>query len=131
MEDPSRGDEHSQILRTLHYLTDVYGPRLTGSPQYKAAADWCVTQFKEWGMANVHLEPWDFGHPGWSNERLSVHLVSPVRDALVVEAIAWTPGTTAVRGQALQVIPPERPTQEQYTAWLKGIKEKVKGKSCW
>jgi carboxypeptidase Q len=121
--------EHSQILRTLHYLTDVYGPRLTGSPQYKAAADWCVGQFTEWGLTNAHLEPWDFGHPGWSNERLSVHLVSPVKDALVVEALAWTPGTNGrVRGQAVQVIPPERPTQEQFTAWLDGIKGSVKGK---
>jgi carboxypeptidase Q len=24
--------DNSQILRTLHFLTDVYGPRLTGSP---------------------------------------------------------------------------------------------------
>jgi len=32
--------EHSQIMRTLHFLTDVYGPRLTGSPNLKAAQDW-------------------------------------------------------------------------------------------
>src|SRR6185503_2027764 len=63
------GQEHSQILRTLHYLTDVYGPRLTGSPSHKAAAEWAIRQMTEWGFENGHLEPWDFGHPGWVNER--------------------------------------------------------------
>ena len=31
--------QHSQIMRTMHFLTDVYGPRLTGSPNHKAAAE--------------------------------------------------------------------------------------------
>ena len=30
--------EHSQIMRTLHMLTDRYGPRLTGSPNFENAA---------------------------------------------------------------------------------------------
>lgn len=84
---------NSRILETLHVLTDVYGPRLTGSPNLKSAADWVVKQTTEWGLANAHLEPWEFGHPGWLNERLAVHVVSPIKDALVVEALAWTPGT--------------------------------------
>ena len=70
--------ERSQIMRTLHMLTDVYGPRLTGSPNLKAAQDWVVHQAGEWGLANAHLEPWEFGHDGWSNERVAVHLVAPV-----------------------------------------------------
>ena len=41
---------HSQILRTLHFLTDVYGPRLTGSPSHKAAAEWAITQMQTWGL---------------------------------------------------------------------------------
>lgn len=36
--------DNSQILRTLHYLIDVYGPRLTGSPNLKAAQDWVVKE---------------------------------------------------------------------------------------
>ena len=62
--------EHSQILRTLHFLTDVYGPRLTGSPNLKAAQDWVVQETTRWGLKNAHLEPWNFGHPGWVNEKL-------------------------------------------------------------
>jgi hypothetical protein len=29
---------------------------------------------------NAHLEPWSFGHPGWVNEKLSVHAISPFKD---------------------------------------------------
>ena len=61
--------EHSQIMHTLHMLTDRYGPRVTGTPNHEAAAKWVVKQFNKWGFKNAHLEPWDFGHPGWSNER--------------------------------------------------------------
>ena len=59
------GMNRSQIMRTLHFLTDVYGPRVTGSPSLKAAGEWAVKTMEGWGMKNGHLEPWDFGHPGW------------------------------------------------------------------
>ena len=100
----------SQILQTLHVLTDVYGPRLTGSPNLKAAGEWAVQQMTSWGLKNGHLEPWDFGRDGWANERVTAHLITPVKDALVVEVLAWTPSTTGVaRGQALQITLPTRP----------------------
>ena len=70
--DPSINDkirkeeaDHSQVMRTQHFLTDVYGPRLTGSPNHKAAAEWAVKTMTEWGMTNGKLEPWDWNHPGW------------------------------------------------------------------
>jgi carboxypeptidase Q len=68
--------DHSQIMHTMHYLTDIYGPRLTGSPNHKAAADWAIGEMKAWGFENAHLEPWDFGHPGWSNERATGYIIS-------------------------------------------------------
>lgn len=121
--------ERSQIMKTMHMLTDVYGPRLTGSPNHKASAEWAVKQMTAWGMDNAHLEPWDFKHPGWANERLSAHLVSPVKDALVVEALAWTPGTKgAVTARAHQLLLPERPTQDQLTAFFASQKANVRGK---
>lgn len=99
--------EHSQILKYLHYLTDVHGPRLTGSPQYKAAADWAAKELTGLGLQNARLEPWDFGHPGWTNERFAAHLVAPVKDALVGEVVAWTPGTKgAIRAAAIRIEPP-------------------------
>ncbi|HEX7173766.1 MAG TPA: M20/M25/M40 family metallo-hydrolase [Pyrinomonadaceae bacterium] len=122
------GTDNSQIMRTIHFLTDLYGPRLTGSPSHKAAAEWAAKQMESWGMKNARLEPWDFKHPGWQNERLSAHIVAPVKDALVCEALAWTPGTNGtVTGRAFQLITPERPTRERLDAYLNSIRERVRG----
>src|SRR6476646_3711558 len=121
--------ERSQIMKTMHMLTDVYGPRLTGSPNHKAAADWAVKQMTSWGLENAHLEPWDFGHPGWLNERLTAHITSPVKDALVAEVLAWTPGTNGVvTAPAYLLALPDRPTAEQLTAFLDSEARNVKGR---
>jgi hypothetical protein len=121
------GTSNSQIMRTLHVLTDVYGPRLTGSPNLKGAGEWVVQQMTTWGLQNARLEPWDFGHPGWLNERLSAHIVSPVKDALVTEALAWTPSTNGpVRAAAVQITLPQRPTQDSLNAYFAQIKDTVK-----
>jgi len=123
------GNFRSQIMRTMHFLTDVYGPRLTGSPNYKAAAEWALEQMKTWGLENGHLEPWDFGHPGWANERFSAHIVSPIKDQLTCEVVAWTPGTDGtVTGQVFQIVLPEKPAAEDLDRYLESVKDKVKGK---
>ena len=123
------GRANSQIMRTMHYLTDVYGPRLTGSPNHKNAAAWAVEQLTGWGLENGHLEPWQFGHPGWLNERFSGFIVSPVTDTLVGEVLAWTPSTNGVVvGEAVQVIPPDRPTDAELTAWIEQTRPSVRGR---
>ena len=123
------GTENSQVMRTVQQLTDVYGPRLTGSPNLKAAADWAVRQMESWGLKNARLEPWDFGRVGWLNERLSAHITAPVKDHLVCEALAWTPSTNgAAAGQAVQLVPPERPTKAQLDAHLAGFAARVRGR---
>ena len=121
--------ERSQIMKTMHMFTDLYGPRLTGSPNHKAAADWAVKQMTAWGFDNAHLEPWDFKHPGWLNERLTAHIIAPVKDPLVCEVLAWTPSTKGtVTAKALQLILPERPTQEQLTSFFANNKARVRGR---
>jgi hypothetical protein len=121
--------EHSQVMHTLHKLTDRYGPRLTGSPNYEAAANWVVKQLTEWGFQNAHLEPWDFGHPGWMNEHAYGLMTAPVHDNLTFEVLAWTPSTKGVvRGNAVQVPLPVTPTQEQMKAFLAENESKVKAK---
>ena len=125
----AEGNEHSQIMRTLHYLTDVYGPRMTGSPNFKAAGEWAIKTMESWGFSNGHLEPWDWGHPGWANERFSAHIVAPVKDQLTAEVLAWTPGTEGtVTAQAYQMIVPDNPTPATLSAFLDSQKEHVKGK---
>src|ERR1039458_1900815 len=102
--------EKSQIMETLHMLTDRYGPRVTGTPGHEAAAKWAVKQLTDWGLKNARLEPWEFGHPGWSNERASAFLISPVQENLKFEVLAWTPSTTGrVTASAVQLVPPQGP----------------------
>jgi carboxypeptidase Q len=121
--------QRSQIMKTMHMFTDIYGPRLTGSPNHKNAADWAVRQMTAWGLQNAHIEPWDFGHPGWLNERLTAHIIAPVKDALVCEVLAWTPSTKGVvQAKAMQLLLPDRPTQEQLTSVLAGLRSRVKGR---
>jgi carboxypeptidase Q len=121
--------ERSQIMQTLHRLTDVYGPRLTGSPNLKAASEWVVAQTTGWGLQNARLEPWDFGRPGWVNERTAAFLVAPVRDSLVVETLAWTPGTNGpVTAPVVVLEPPARPTREQLDAFFARHIDLVKGR---
>jgi carboxypeptidase Q len=143
--------QNSQVMRTLHFLADVHGPRLTGSPQHKAAAEWAVKTMTSWGMVNGNLEPWDWNKPGWANEHLAVHVTAPYKDALVVEALAWTPGTSGtVKTKAFNLVVPEgpladpaadanaagrggrgpvrlQPTEAELTTYLESIKDKVKG----
>jgi hypothetical protein len=122
-------NSHSQIMRVLHVLTDVYGPRVTGSPSLKAAGEWAIKEMQSWGFSNGHLEAWDFGHPGWVNERFSAHITSPVKDQLTCEVLAWTPGTDgAVTAQAYQLQMPDRPTPSELAAFLEREKAKVKGR---
>src|ERR1700730_14904357 len=103
---------NSQIMKTEHMLTDVYGPRLTGSPNHKNAAEWAIKQMTAWGLANGHLDSSGSGHVGWLNERLTAHLIAPVKDVLTCEVLSWTPSTRGVvRARAHQLILPERPTQ--------------------
>jgi hypothetical protein len=121
--------DNSQIMKTMHWFTDVYGPRLTGSPNHKAAADWAVKQMLAWGFDKAELEAWDFGHPGWVNERASGFITSPVQDSLVFEVLSWTPGTKkAVKAQAFNMVLPDRPTQEELTTYLNSVQVGVKGK---
>ena len=132
--------ENSKILHTLHILTDLYGPRLTGSPNHVNAAKWAAAEMKSWGFDNTALEPWDFGHPGWVNERNTGLMISPVQDTLTYEVLAWTPSTKgAVTADAVHIVPPQfpspanpnimqQPTQEELTAYLASVKALVKGK---
>jgi hypothetical protein len=97
------GFQHSKVMEITSYLTDVYGPRLTGSPNYKEAADWAQKTMKDWGLSNVHLESFPFGR-GWQNQRFVAHAVTPRTYPLIGYPKAWTPGTKgAVTGEAVMV----------------------------
>lgn len=97
------GLNRSEVMDHIFHLTDVIGPRLTASPQLKEAADWTRRQLADWGLANAHLEGFQFGR-GWSFTACEVRMTSPRAFPLLALPKAWTPGTNGpVRGQVVQV----------------------------
>ncbi|HXK10491.1 MAG TPA: M20/M25/M40 family metallo-hydrolase [Vicinamibacteria bacterium] len=118
------GFRRSQVMETAAQLTDVHGPRLTGSPQYKGAADWARQQLETWGLSSAHLESWPFGR-GWSFERCSAHVVSPTTFPLVALPKAWTAGTSGpVRGKVMRV-------KAESESDVEALKGKVAGMVLW
>ncbi len=114
--DQIRAEEtnNSKIMWIIHEIADVYGPRLTGTPNLRNAQDWAVETMKGWGLANPHLEPWTFQPPsaatptpGWANLELTADAVSPFTGQLIVKPLAWTPGTKGpVTATVVQLLPP-------------------------
>jgi len=117
----SEGLERSQVMQTLSYLTDVIGPRLTGSPNMKAANEWTKTKMTEWGLVNAHLESWgEFGR-GWSFDRASIHVVEPVPFPVIGYPKAWTPGTSgAITSEVIFADIKTEADFEKYRGKLKG-----------
>lgn len=105
---------NSKIMWIIHEVADVYGPRVTGTPNLKAADDWAVKTMASWGLVNTHLEPWTFQPPsaatpvpGWENMDLLAEAVAPFHGQLMVKPLAWTPSTKgAVTGKVVQLDPP-------------------------
>ena len=90
--------QNSKVMDHAFYLTDVYGPRLTGSPGYKAAAEWAVREMKKWGLANAQLEKWGPFGRGWTNLKFVAALKEPQYTPLIGTARPWSPGTNGPVG---------------------------------
>jgi carboxypeptidase Q len=98
------GLQRSQVMELESYLTDVYGPRLTGSPHIREAAEYAQRTMKEWGLANVRLESFPFGR-GWQNQRFVAHALTPRAYPLIGYPKAWTPGTKGpITGEAVMAV---------------------------
>jgi carboxypeptidase Q len=96
------GSQHSHIMEVMGYLTDVYGPRLTNSPNIREAGDYAVKTLSSWGLSNVHEETWGPFGRGWSNELFEANEISPRHFPLIAYPKAWTPGTNgAVTADAI------------------------------
>jgi carboxypeptidase Q len=116
----SEGFHHSQVMATIAHLTDYIGPRLTGTPELKEANEWTRHQLADWGLANAHLEGWEFGR-GWSFSRAVVAMVTPRQTQLAALPKAWTPGTQGeVRGDAVRVTVDTMADFEKYRGKLAG-----------
>jgi hypothetical protein len=101
-EDPmiarikDEGMNHSQVMQTLSYLTDVIGPRLTASPGMKRSNEWTRDTLTKWGLQNAHLESWGPFGRGWSLKRFSAQVSSPMDIPLIAYPKAWSPSVKVV-----------------------------------
>ena len=84
----------SQVMATLGYLTDVIGPRLTGSPGMKRANEWTREKLAGWGLENAHVEKWGTFGKGWTLKRFSIQVIEPQCIPLIAYPKAWSPGVT-------------------------------------
>ena len=112
---------NSKVMDTMFYLTDVYGPRLTNSPNYKAAGDWAVKRLSEYGLANAHEEKWGPFGRGWANKYFEAHMVEPQFASLVGVPLAWTEGTPgSLTGEPILAVIRTDADMEKYKGKLKG-----------
>lgn len=87
------GSKNSQVMKTLSYMTDVIGPRLTGSPGMKRANDWTRDTLAAWGLQNAHLESWGPFGRGWTLKKFHAMVDGPTAFPLIAYPKAWSPGT--------------------------------------
>ena len=88
----AEGMDRSQVLDLYGHLTDAIGPRLTGSPAFRQAADWTLERLRGWGLADAHLEAFEFGR-GWTLEKQVLGMTAPRYFPLVGYPEAWSPPT--------------------------------------
>ena len=112
---------NSKVMETLFELTDVNGPRLTGSTGMRNAEKWASAKLKSWGLKNVKVEPWGGFGKGWEINKSYVAMTVPYYQALIAVPKAWTPGTNGlVSGNAIFVRIDKEEDMAQYDGKLKG-----------
>ena len=112
---------HSQIMNMVGYLTDIAGPRLTGSPNLKLAEEYARDKLREWGLVNAHLEAWGPFGRGWSLEGVAANMLSPGFSPLIAYPKAWSPGTNGkVRGEVVFLDAKSATDLDKYKGKLKG-----------
>ncbi|MEO8337366.1 MAG: M20/M25/M40 family metallo-hydrolase, partial [bacterium] len=84
------GMNRSHVVEMFNHLTNVIGPRLTGSPAFKQSIDWSVATLNQYGLSKVHAESWPYGR-GWTLEKLTLEMVEPRYFPIIGFPEAWTP----------------------------------------
>ncbi len=113
--------ENSQVMEIAGYLTDVYGPRLTFSNEYKQAADWASSKMKEWGLENVHFEKWGPAGKGWTLKSFYAEVIKPHAIPLNAYPAAWSPSlNSTVTGDVVWLNVSSEKEFDDYKGKLKG-----------
>ncbi len=112
--------EHSEVMQNLEYLTDMIGPRLTGSDTLKRAHEWSRQRFADYGCVNAHSESWAFGL-GWSRGTATGRILEPNGIPLTLASFGWAPGTQGtVTGELMYVNATKMEDLEKYRGQLRG-----------
>lgn len=115
------GEKRSQVMATLGTLTDVIGPRLSGSPALKRANEWTRYQMEKWGMEDAHLEAWGPFGRGWTLKRFSAQVVEPQCIPLIAVPKAWSPSLDGVlTAEVVHFDVKDEADFEKYKGKLKG-----------
>ncbi len=95
--------DHSEVMANLRELSDVIGPRLSGSPAMRRANDWTAQRFRDYGLPAT-LESYPFGVT-WARGPVSLRLLAPFTRQITAQSWAWTAGTRdrALGGPVVQV----------------------------
>ena len=115
------GFNHGEVVATVAHLSDAIGGRLTNSPAMRQAETWTQSEFRRWGLKNVHTEGFEFGR-GWWIESSSVRMLSPRPLALRSIPVAWTPATHGAVKASIVVAPMR--TEKDFAAF----KDKLNGR---
>ncbi len=95
--------QHSLVPTIAHQLTDMSGPRLTGTPGYDRAATWAVQELNSWGL-KAQPEIWGVFGKSWETEHSYFALAAPYYQPLIAYPRAWTPGTKGlVKGKVVVI----------------------------
>lgn len=115
------GLNNSQVMDIAWNLTDRIGPRLTGSEGLQKAYDWTSSQFKEWGLSNVKVDPWGEFGKGWDVRKSYVAMTVPYYQAIIGIPKAWTPGTNGlINAEAVYVDAQSESELAEFRGKLKG-----------
>ena len=115
------GLENSQVMEIAGWITDVYGPRLTGSPMLDKATDWTMAELKKWGYQNVHKDEWGPFGRGWELQHFEMHAEAPNYFPIIAYPKAWSPSTNGeVSGEAVYLDAASEEELEKYKGQLKG-----------
>ena len=116
----SEAFENSKVMDHLFYLTDVHGPRLAGSPNFQAAADWTVKRLTEYGLTTKEEKWGPFGR-GWASKHFEAHMIDPQYQPLIGVPLAWTAGTNGtVTGEPILAVLETDADLEKYKGKLSG-----------
>jgi carboxypeptidase Q len=113
--------QRSAVMDTLSWLSDVYGPRLTGSPALRQSAEWARDQLTQWGMVNATLEPDGAASRGWLLDRFSIEMTEPQFMRITGYPRAWSPALAApLAGTPILVDVKSKEDFERYRGTLRG-----------